>query len=67
MGTLENAQLSLGDQVSVTVGKKTRYGEIVLETAYFYTVQFPNYKESFLKVDITIGAVKIEKGDPKDE
>lgn len=53
--------LQVGDKVSITANKKTRAGEVFTETDSFYGVQFPNYKECFLKTDIETGFVKVEK------
>ena len=58
--TQNQIELKVGDKVSITADKKTREGEVVLETDYFYTVQFPNYKECFLKTDIANGTVEVE-------
>ncbi len=57
---LKTMKLKIGDKVSVTADKKTRVGDVVFETDCFYTVQFPNYKECFLKKDIENKAVKVE-------
>ena len=52
--------LKIGDKVSVTSDKKkVRVGTVYYENDFFYTIQFPKYKECFLKVDVRNGAVKI--------
>lgn len=63
-GLMDFRKLAIGDKVSITANKKTRTGEVVMETDHFYTIQFQNYKECFLKKDIENGVVKVEmKGD----
>lgn len=47
-------------KVKVTDGKKVRKGNIVYENDYFYTVQFPKYKECFNKTDVRNGLVLME-------
>lgn len=57
---LKTMKLKIGDKVSVIADKKTRVGEVIFETDYFYTVKFPNYNECFLKKDIENGTVETE-------
>lgn len=52
---------NLGEKVSVKSNKKEMIGTIYYANQSFVTVQFPNYKESFLNVDISRKIVKIDR------
>jgi len=52
--------LQAGMKVFVTTDKKKREGKIFYENEHFICVQFKNYKECFLNVDIRFGLVKVE-------
>lgn len=58
--TQNQMKLKVGDKVSVIANKMTRVGEVFTETDDFYGVQFPNYKECFLKIDIQNETVKVK-------
>lgn len=53
--------ISIGDNVQVDWNKKSKKGVVIYTNQSFVTVQFKNYKESFLKVDIRNGQVSIKK------
>lgn len=52
----------LGKSFTVTFdkGKKEKIGEVIFESDCLFTVQFDNYRESFLKNDLKIGLVKLK-------
>ncbi|MDK2919764.1 MAG: hypothetical protein PWQ37_2497 [Candidatus Petromonas sp.] len=60
MKQISNKDLKRGDGVSVTANNRTREGQVVFETPYFYTIQFKHYKECFQKTDVKNGSVIIE-------
>ncbi|MBP7899129.1 MAG: hypothetical protein KAZ81_00325 [Candidatus Syntrophosphaera sp.] len=51
--------MNIGSRVRVTWNKKSKTGEIIYENDSFITVQFKNYKECFLKVDIANAEVEV--------
>ena len=51
--------MNIGSKVRVTWNKKSKIGEIIYENDSFITVQFKNYKECFLKADITNAEVEV--------
>ncbi|WP_414733854.1 hypothetical protein [Acetobacterium carbinolicum] len=52
--------LKVGTTVLVTTDKKKKKGKVFYENDHFICVQFKNYKECFLKIDIRFGLVKAE-------
>lgn len=52
--------IELGDRILVTSEKKSGEAVVAHINQDFITVQFPNYRECFLKVDIWIGIVTLE-------
>ncbi len=52
--------IKVGNKISVKDDKKVKIGEVIYQNNHFITVQFTNYKESFMKVEIKNKNIEVE-------